>query len=76
LVKDSEIQHHYPRDVVKDKALSHFICHLSWGLPSFQSNPASLGTAFSLEDSEQWQQHFFHERPSKLFLFFHHDKDY
>lgn len=38
---------------MKDKALSHFIRHLSWGLPSFQSNPASSGTAFSLEDASE-----------------------
>ena len=38
---------------MKDKALSHFIRHLSWGLPSFQSNPASSGMAFSLEDASE-----------------------
>lgn len=40
-------------DVVKDRALSHFIRHLSWGLPSFQSNSASSVTAFSLEDASE-----------------------
>jgi regulator-associated protein of mTOR len=40
-------------DVVKDRALSHFIRHLSWGLPSFQSNPATSATTSSLEDASE-----------------------
>ena len=40
-------------DVVKDRALSHFIRHLSWGLPRFQSNPATTATTSSLEDASE-----------------------
>jgi WD40 repeat protein len=38
-------------DVVKDRALSHFIRHLSWGLPRFQPTPAIAATTSSLEDA-------------------------
>jgi hypothetical protein len=40
-------------DVVKDRALSHFIRHLSWGLPSLQSNPATPATTSSVEDASE-----------------------
>ena len=40
-------------DVVKDRALSHFIRHLSWGLPRFQSTPATATAASSLEDASE-----------------------
>jgi hypothetical protein len=38
-------------DVVKDRALSRFIRHLSWGLPRFHSAPAIAATTSSLEDA-------------------------